>query len=196
MFGRAPAGGRSAEGGSGGGTPAGPCRSFPSPQGQVPSVRASAALPRRARGPKAAEPGGGLKTRAARCEPGGGPGRRVPDGGAGVAPAKPPLGGRRLCSSRGQPCRGGVPLPPPLRGPVSAERPRRGRPWPACLPRNGRPRRERGLSAGAASPRGGGGSPGGRRAAAPLSQRCAALRSAPLHPPTPRPGERSAVSRR
>ena len=70
--GRAPAGGRSPDGGSGGGTAAGPCRSFPSPQGQVPSVRVSAQPSLgEPRGPKAARPGGGLKTRAARCDPGG-----------------------------------------------------------------------------------------------------------------------------
>ncbi|KAM9654173.1 uncharacterized protein ACIBXB_009569, partial [Morphnus guianensis] len=99
--------------------PRGACRSFPSPQGQVPSVRVSAALPRRARGSKAVEPGGGLKTRAARRDPGGGR-AAVPLRGREFLPRRA-LVGCRLCSSRGQPCRGGVPLPPPLRGPVSVE---------------------------------------------------------------------------
>lgn len=70
---RAPAGRRFSESGSGGGTLAAPCRSFPSPQGQVPSVlRLGGPLvplgisKRRGRGRKAAELGGGLKTWAAR----------------------------------------------------------------------------------------------------------------------------------
>ena len=174
--------------------PRGACRSFPSPQGQVPSVRASAALPRRARGPKAAEPGGGLKTRAARCEPGGGPGRRCLTGRE-LLPQSPwvaaacarPAGSR---AGEGSPC-------PPLSAVRSRRRDRGavGRGRPACL-ETGDPGRERGLSAGAASPRGGGGSPGGRRAAAPLSQRCAALRSAPLPPlPAPASARRSPAAR-
>ena len=89
--GRAPAGGRSPEGGSGGGTPAGPFRSFPSPQGQVPSVRASAALPRLSPGVEGRGAGRRFKDSggAVRHPRGRAPGRAaVEPPGAGVAPAQ------------------------------------------------------------------------------------------------------------
>lgn len=136
-FGRAPAGGRSSEGGSGGGTPAGPSRSFPSPQGQVPSVRASAALPLASPGgSKAAKPGGGSKTRAARCDP---PGLRAAARGGGCFQG----GGSRSREAPGSPSpapsssltRGAVPGRGSLCPPLSAVRPRR-----KSRPRCGRPR--------------------------------------------------------
>lgn len=82
--------------------------------------------------------------------------------------------GRRLrpCPAGG-PCRGGAPLPPPLRGPVSAERPRRERSAVSDLPASERatPARSAGSPPGlAAGPRKGG------------TRRRAALRPAPAHP--------------
>lgn len=155
--GRAPAGGRSPEGGSGGGTPAGPCRSFPSPQGQVPSAPRLGGSPRslgvvkRLLGPEgAAEPGGGLKTRAARRRSrarGGGGSGGGGGGGCRAVVAAPSRGGELLppipcggvrsdrpCSrrrrrpaggarARGHPCRAGEgrPAPPSLRPGLGGE---------------------------------------------------------------------------
>lgn len=185
--GRAPAGGRSPEGGSGGGTPAGPCRSFPSPQGQVPSAsRLGGLLPvslgvvkRLLGAERAAEPGGGLKTRAARHGPAaaaaavaaaaagvgrwrrGAPSRGgellppIPCGGVSVATGRARRRRRpaALARARGPPVpgRGRGALPPPLCGPVSAERPRRaigrGGPTPLASAMRGDAGRGRALSA-------------------------------------------------
>lgn len=89
--GRAPAGGRSPEGGSGGGTPAGPCRSFPSPQGQVPSAPrlGGRSVPSRCR----QTPGSGAE-RAAE------PGRRFKDSGGSARSRGGAGGGGRAVARR------------------------------------------------------------------------------------------------
>lgn len=194
--GRAPAGGRSPEGGSGGGTPAGPSGRFPHPRARYLASALPRPSPAQSQGVEGrAEPGGGLKTRAARRDPWAAARRATVPSGVGVSPAEP-LCGRRPRTSHGQPCRGGGPTAPPLRGPVSAEGPA-ARSAVAGLPasKRGDPGGERGLSAGARgeSPRWG---LAGRPPAPPRLRRGAALRSAPPSSLFPRPGERSAVSRR
>lgn len=213
--------------------PRGAFGSFPSSQGQVPSVRASAASPRRAtrvvpcasalppaaapsagpvrgwprapgsgpRGFSAAEPGGGLKTRAARGGPRGRPGSPSAAGGArrlGVGArgrAAPPRSRARsppavpALAPRGRQGRRGVGARPSLRGPVSAETPRaravgRRRPRPrqqGAETRVSAPRPRRALGGVACRAVSGGGQRGPARAVAAAAVAAAAA-AAPLVP--------------